>query len=49
MTFDEYKKEFPRDSVFVQVDDVTRIMTEDEYESWVADCVWWLNNKPEVL
>lgn len=44
MTIDEYKTLYPQDAVFVQVDDVERTMTDDEYEAWVAVCVHNINN-----
>ena len=44
MTIDEYKTLYPQDAVFVQVDDVQRTMTDDEYETWVATCVDNINN-----
>lgn len=44
MTPDEYKTLYPQDAVFVQVDDVERTMTDDEYEAWVATCVDNINN-----
>jgi len=46
MTIDEYKALYPQDAVFVQVDDVERTMTDDEYEVWVATCVDHINNNP---
>ena len=46
MTIDEYKTLYPQDAVFVQVDDVERTMTDDEYEAWVATCVDHINNDP---
>lgn len=46
MTIDEYKTLYPQDAVFVQVDDVERTMTDDEYETWVAACVNHINNDP---
>lgn len=46
MTIDEYKALYPQDAVFVQVDDVERTMTDDEYEAWVATCVDHINNNP---
>lgn len=46
MTIDEYKAEYPRDQVFVQVDGTERIMTPEEYETWCAECVDNINNNP---
>jgi len=44
MTIDEYKTLYPQDTVFVQVDDTERTMTDDEYEAWVAASVEAINN-----
>lgn len=44
MTIDEYKIEYPRETVFIQTDDAVRIMTPEEYEHWVAECVHHINN-----
>ena len=34
MTIDEYKALYPQDSVYIQVDDSERLMTDEEYEAW---------------
>jgi hypothetical protein len=44
MTIEEYKALYPQDAVFVQVDDVERTMTDDEYEAWVVAGVENMNN-----
>lgn len=44
MTPDEYKILYPQDSVFIQVDDTERTMTDDEYNAWVERCVYNINN-----
>lgn len=44
MTIDEYKAQYPRNQVFIQVDDVERIMTVEEYEAWCAKAVDNINN-----
>ena len=44
MTPEEYMTLYPHDSVFVQVDDVERTMTDEEYEAWVVACVDNINN-----
>jgi hypothetical protein len=46
MTIDEYKQQYPIDSVFVQVDDTERNMTPAEYDAWCAECVDNMNNNP---
>lgn len=46
MTVDEYKAEYPRDRVFIQVDNTERIMTPAEYEKWCIECVNNINNNP---
>jgi hypothetical protein len=46
VTIEEYKAQYPRESVFVQVDDSERIMTPEEYETWVSDCVYNMNHDP---
>ena len=33
MTIDEYKALYPQDTVFIQVDDTERLMTDEEYEA----------------
>ena len=45
MTIDEYKALYPQDAVFIQVDDTERLMTDDEYETWVAESVDAINNR----
>lgn len=44
MTIDEYKALYPQDSVFIQEDDTERTMTNDEYDAWVAQGVYNINN-----
>ena len=44
MTIDEYKTLYPQDAVFIQVDDVERTMTDDEYEAWVEQSVYNINH-----
>lgn len=46
MTIDEYKAQYPREYVFVQTDEVRQIMTPEEYETWVVDCVHNINQNP---
>ncbi len=46
MTIDEYKAKYPRDAVFVQVDDIERNMTPEEYDAWCIECVDNINNSP---
>jgi hypothetical protein len=46
MTPEEYKALYPQDAVYIQVDDTERLMTDDEYETWVAECVDAINNPP---
>ena len=44
MTIDEYKTLYPQDAVYIQVDDDKRLMTDEEYEAWVAKCVYNANH-----
>jgi hypothetical protein len=44
MTIDEYKALYPQDSVYIQVDDTERLMTDEEYETWVAEGVYNSNH-----
>ena len=44
MTPEEYKAQYPQDAVFIQVDDTERTMTDEEYESWVAEGVYNSNH-----
>ena len=44
MTIDEYKALYPQDSVYIQVDDTERLMTDEEYETWVTQSVYNINN-----
>jgi hypothetical protein len=44
MTIDEYKAEYPQDAVFIQVDDTERLMTDEEYETWVIEGVYNINH-----
>ncbi len=44
MTPEEYKALYPQDSVHIQVDDTDRLMTDEEYEAWVAQCVYNMNH-----
>ena len=44
MTTDEYKALYPQNAVFIQVDDTERLMTNDEYETWVAEGVYNSNH-----
>jgi hypothetical protein len=44
MTIDEYKAQYPQDEVFIQVDDTERLMTDDEYETWVEQSVYNINH-----
>ena len=46
MTIDEYKALYPIDAVFIQVDDIERTMTPEEYDAWCAECVEYINNDP---
>ena len=47
MTLDEYKTQYPRNDVFIQVDDTERIMTPEEYEQWCVECVEYINHHPD--
>jgi hypothetical protein len=44
MTIDEYKALYPQDTVYIQVDDTERLMTDEEYEAWVINSVYNINN-----
>jgi hypothetical protein len=44
MTPEEYMALNPQDSVYIQVDDTERLMTDDEYEAWVTQSVYNINN-----
>jgi hypothetical protein len=44
MTLEEYRALYPQDAVFIQVDDTERLMTDEEYKTWVAECVHKINN-----
>jgi hypothetical protein len=44
MTPEEYKALYPQDSVYIQVDDTERLMTDEEYETWVAEGVYNINH-----
>ncbi len=44
MTINEYKVLYPQDAVFIQVDDTERLMTDEEYETWVISGVNAINN-----
>jgi len=44
MTIDEYKAQYPQESVFIQVDDIERTMTDEEYAAWVAQGVYDSNH-----
>ena len=44
MTIEEYKALYPQDSVYIQVDDTERLMTDDEYQAWVISGVDAINN-----
>jgi hypothetical protein len=44
MTPEEYMALNPQDSVYIQVDDTERLMTDDEYEAWVTQCVYNINH-----
>jgi hypothetical protein len=44
MTPEEYKTLYPQDSVHIQVDDTERLMTDEEYEAWVTQCVYNINH-----
>jgi hypothetical protein len=44
MTINEYKVLYPQDAVFIQVDDTERTMTDEEYEAWVIEGVYYSNN-----
>jgi hypothetical protein len=46
MTIDEYKALYPIDAVFIQINDVERNMTPEEYEAWCVECVDNINNDP---
>lgn len=44
MTIDEYKALYPQDQTFIQTDDTERTMTDEEYEAWVIEGVYYSNN-----
>ena len=44
MTPEEYKALYPQDAVYIQVDDTERLMTDEEYEAWVAEGVYNSNH-----
>jgi hypothetical protein len=44
MTIEQYKAEYPQDAVYIQVDDTERLMTDEEYEAWVVQSVYNINN-----
>ncbi len=44
MTPEEYKTLYPQNSVYIQVDDTERTMSDDEYEAWVAEGVYNSNH-----
>ena len=45
MTIDEYMALYPQDAVYIQLDDTERLMTDEEYEVWVAQSVDAINNR----
>lgn len=45
MTPEEYKTLYPQDSVYIQVNDTERLMTDAEYEAWVTQCVYNINHE----
>jgi hypothetical protein len=48
MTIDEYKALYPQEAVFISVDITKRTMTDEEYEAWVTECVYNINNPPNA-
>ena len=44
MTANEYSNLYPQNAVYVQVDNTETLMTDDEYEAWVAQGVYNTNN-----
>jgi len=44
MTPEEYMALNPQDAVYIQVDDTERLMTDEEYETWVAEGVYNTNH-----
>jgi hypothetical protein len=44
MTTEEYMALNPQDAVYIQVDDTERLMTDEEYEAWVAEGVYNSNH-----
>jgi len=44
MTIEEYMALYPQDAVYIQVDDTERLMTDEEYEAWVVNSVYKINN-----
>ena len=44
MTTEEYMTLYPQDAVYIQVDDTERLMTDEEYEAWVAEGVYNSNH-----
>ena len=44
MTTDEFKTLHPQDTVIIQIDDTERTMTDEEYEAWVINSVYYMNH-----
>ena len=44
MTPEEYMALYPQDAVYIQIDDTERLMTDEEYEAWVVNSVYNINN-----
>jgi len=44
MTPEEYMTLYPQDAVYIQVDDTERLMTDEEYEAWVIEGVYYSNH-----
>ena len=44
MTTDEFKSLHPQDTAIIQIDDTERTMTDEEYEAWVLNCVYYINH-----
>jgi hypothetical protein len=44
MTIDEYKALYPQDAVYIEVDGTRRNPSDEEYEAWVTQCVYNINN-----
>ena len=46
MTINEYKALYPINEVFIQVNEIERLMTSEEYEAWCVESVYNINHDP---